>query len=235
MSGPAPDRNGPLTRAASAIYWFVVVEVLWVLLTAPGFVAALFLARDASNLPLYALAAVPVGPATAAALFAWRVFLRERDPSPAHQFGRGLRLGWADALRSWVPALVALVVLGTNVAYAGAAGLAAPVVLLQVVLGVVVLLWAVRMLALASSFSFRWRDAARLGIYTLLNRPLVTLGMVSLLVLVAGLAVVTFDAVPVLLASVLTYFLARNENPVLDDVQRRFVAPSPPTSSSTTP
>ncbi|WP_298456163.1 DUF624 domain-containing protein [uncultured Cellulomonas sp.] len=232
MSRAETDRTGPLARAATVVYWFAAIEVLWALLTAPALVAALFLAPEASNLPLYALALVPVGPATAAALFAWRVFLRERDPSPAAQFWRGLRLGWVDALRSWLPALVALVVLATNIAYAGAAGLAAPVVLVQVLLAALVLLWAVRMLALASTFAFRWRDAARLGFYTLVNRPLVTLGMVSLLVLIGGLTAITFDAVPVLLASVLTFFLARNEAPVLDDVERRFVAPSATTTPS---
>jgi hypothetical protein len=44
-------------------------------------------------------------------------------------------------------------------------------------------------------------------------------------VLAGGIAVVTFDAVVVLLASVLSYLLVRNELPVLAEVRRRFVAP----------
>jgi hypothetical protein len=217
--------NGPLSRGATHVYWFLVIEVLWVLAAAPGLVMALLLERDASNLPLYALAAVPLGPATAAAVFAWRVFARDRDPSPGHQFWRGYRAGWRDALLSWVPALVALTVLGTNLAFGGAVGVAGPLSLLYVLLAVGVLLWGIRMLVLAGTFTFRWRDAARLGVWTLTARPLATLGLLSLLVLTAGIAYLTFDAVAVLLASVLTFFLARNEAPVLADVERRFVSP----------
>jgi hypothetical protein len=218
------EPNGPLSRAATVAYWFLMVEVLLVVTTLPGLVAVLLLERHPSNIPLYALAAVPLGPALAAAVFAWRVFLRERDPSPALQFWRGYRLGWRDALRVWVPALVALALLGTNVAYREAVGLPAALVLVQVLLAAGVLVWAIRTLVLAATFSFRWRDTARLGVYTLTAKPLVTLGMVSLLVLAAGIAVVTFDAVVVLLASVLTYLLVRNEEPVLTLVEERFVA-----------
>jgi uncharacterized membrane protein YesL len=225
MAMSRADPGGPLSRAATVAYWFVALEVLLVLTTAPGLAAVLLLDRDPSNIPLYALAAVPLGPAGAAAVFAWRVFLSERDPSPAGQFWRGYRLGWADALRVWVPALVALTVLGTNIAYRDAAGLSPALAVLQVVVAVVVLLWAIRTVVLTAAFSFRWRDAARLGVHTLVSRPLVTLGLVSLLVLAAGITVVTFDAVVVLLASVLSYLLVRNEEPVLADVRRRFVAP----------
>ena len=228
MTRPARDLGeGPLHRVATVTYWFVAIEVLLVLTTAPGLVAVLFLDRHPSNLPLYALAAVPVGPALAAAVFAWRVFLRERDPSPAQHFWRGYRLNWQDALRSWVPALVVLVILGMNLAYRDAVGVPASFAVLYVVLGVAVLLWAVRMVALTATFSFRWRDAARLGAYTLATRPLVTLGLLSLLVLAAGIAFVTFDAVVVLLASLLTFFVVRNEAPVLADVEARYVAPGP--------
>jgi hypothetical protein len=206
------------------VYWALAIEVLWALTAAPGLVAAMFLERHPSNLPLYAIAALPVGPATAAAVFAWRVFLRERDPSPVHQFGRGLRMAWLDALRSWGLALVVLTVLATNLAYRDAVGVAGPLVVLYVVLGVVTLLWAVRMLVLAATFTFRWRDAARLGLYTLGARPLATLGLLSLLVLAAGIAVVTFDAVTVLLASVLVLLVVRNDAPVIADVEERFVA-----------
>jgi len=224
MSRPAVEAGGPLARAANAVYWALAIEVLWALTAAPGLVAALFLERHPSNLPLYALAALPLGPATAAAVFAWRVFLRERDPSPVHQFGRGLRVSWLDALRSWGLALVVLTVLGTNLAYRDAVGVTGALVALYVVLGVVTLLWALRMLVLAATFTFRWRDAARLGLYTLVTRPLVTLGLLSVLVVAVGIAFLTFDAVTVLLASLLVLLVVRNDAPVIADVEERFVA-----------
>ena len=48
-----------------------------------------------------------------------------------------------------------------------------------------------------------------------------------MLVPVARIAVVTVHAVVVLLASVILFLLLRNETPVIDDVERRFVAPAP--------
>ena len=222
-----PDRQfgqGPLSHVTGVVHWFVVLEVLLVAATAPGLVPALLLAQDAANLPLYALCAVPVGPAVAAALFAWRRFLADRDDSPVRSFLRGYRLNVADALRSWVPVLVLLTVLGTNLAHGEAAGVPAPFRVLYAVLAVVALLWGVRMLAVTSAFAFRWRDAARITLGTLLGGFRWTLGLLSLLVLAAGIAWVTFDAVVVLLASVLTFLLVRNEQPVLAHVRERFVA-----------
>ncbi|WP_459644051.1 glycosyl transferase [Kineococcus sp. NUM-3379] len=216
--------EGPLSHVTGVVHWFVVVELLLVLTTAPGLAAALLLAPEASNLPLYAASALPVGPALAAAVFAWRRFLTERDTSPARHFLRGYRLGAADALRTWVPALAVLTVLAVNVAYRGTIGLAAAFTPGYVVLGALVLLWAVRTTVVAAVFAFRWRDAARISVLTLVARPLPTLGLLSLLVLCTGIAWVTFDAVVVLLASVLTFCLVRNEQPVLAHVRERFVA-----------
>lgn len=225
MSRPAREfGDGPLPRAAGVAYWFLVIEGLLVLTTAPAFVPVLFLAQDPSNLPFYALALIPVGPALAAALYAWRVFLRERDPSPAAHFWKGYRVNLADSLKAWVPALLLLTILATNIAFGGAVGITGMLAAVFVGLGLLILLWSLRMIVITSAYSFRWRDAARVAAFTLTARPMATLGLVSLLVLAAGIALFTFDAVVVLLASVLTYFLARNEAPVLALVKERFVA-----------
>lgn len=213
-------RQGPLGRAATVVYWFVVVEALLLLTAGPGLVASLFLEPGLGSLPLYVLCAAPLGPAVAAAFFAWRVFLRDRDPSPAPHFWRGYRLNALDALRVWVPSVVLLAVLATNAASDVAGGLP-PTVFLG--LAAVLLLWTVRMLGVTSAFAFRWRDAARISAFTLTAQPLRTLGLLSLLVLTGGVIAVTSDAVGVLLASVLTFLAVRNEAPVLDVVRERFV------------
>ncbi|WP_250444618.1 DUF624 domain-containing protein [Actinotalea sp. C106] len=220
--------DGTLSRVAGRVYWFLVIEGMLLLTLSPGLVLAFWLAPDASNLPLFALAAVPVGPALAAAFYAWRRFGEDRESSPRKEFHRGYGLNLADALRAWVPAVVVLLVLAINLTFQGSAGVggsvAGPVALLQVGLAVLVLLWAVRMLSVTSVFSFRWRDAARISLHTVLVRPLSSLALFSYSVLVVGLTVVTFDAVVVLLASVLTFAVVRSEAPVLGYVRERFVA-----------
>ncbi|MCL3859518.1 DUF624 domain-containing protein [Actinotalea sp. K2] len=216
---------GPLPRVANVVMWFLVVEGLLVLTLAPGLALALVLTPDATNLPLFALAALPVGPALAAAFFTWRRFHEERDTSPAQHFARGYRINLGDSLRVWVPAVVVLLVLTMNLASQDATGIGRPVAVLYAVMSVVVLVLALRMLAITATFAFRWRDVARITVLSLGARPLPTLGLLSYVVLVVGLTVVTFDAVVVMLASLLTYGVLRNELSVLGMVRRRFVAP----------
>jgi hypothetical protein len=214
--------HGPLSRVTTVVYWFVVLEALLVATTAPGLVLVLLLERDASNLPLYALGLVPVGPALAAAVFAWRAFERDRDPTPARHFWRGYRLGAADALRAWVPALGVLVVLGVNVAYGAEVGVPQAFSLLYALLAVGVLLWGLTMVTVTAAFSFRWRDAARLVARALVTRGRLTLSLLSLLILATGVVALTSDWVLVLAASTFTFLLVRTCRPLLDDLEERY-------------
>ena len=215
--------TGPLARWSAVVYWFLVVEGMLVLTSAPGLVLLLLLDRDVSNLPLVALACVPFAPSVAAAVFAWRVFARDRDLSPARHFWRGYRLDVLDVLRWWVPTVGVLGIIAVNVTHLGAAGIPP---LLGVVLGAVallVVLWSGHALVLSALFSFRTRDIARLGAYFIAGKPLVTLGFVSILVLTVALAYVS-DWLVVLLAAPLTYFYARTAAPVVAAAEAQFTA-----------
>lgn len=222
---PAEPVPGPLSRWSAAVYWFMVVEAMLVLTSMPAIIAIPLLDRDASNIPLAALAVVPLGPAVSGALFAWRRFDSDRDLSPARHFWRGYRLNALDALRVWVPALLVLTVVGINLANLGATGLPSGVGILNAVIGLAVVLWTVHAVVVVSLFAFRLRDAARIAGYYLLGRPLVTLGVLSLAVLATGVVLFTSDWVLVALGSVFTFLLWRNARPMVADVQRRFVAP----------
>ncbi|NUU15957.1 DUF624 domain-containing protein [Cellulomonas humilata] len=214
---------GALPRWSAVVYWFVVIEAMLVLTAAPGLVLLALLDRDASNLPLLALACVPFGPSVAAAVFAWRVFARDRDLSPARHFWRGYRLDVLDVLRWWVPTLGVLGIIAVNLTHLGAAGL--PPVLGWALGGVALLLvlWSGHALVLSALFSFRTRDVARLGAYFVAGKPLVTLGFVSVLVLTAAVAYLS-DWLVVLLAAPLTYLYARTAAPVVAAAEERFTA-----------
>ncbi|MFC6091842.1 glycosyl transferase [Saccharothrix lopnurensis] len=229
MSGPRQDPAneigaGVLSRVASVVYWFLVVEVLLVLTTAPALVLVVFLAGGGGNAPLIGLCFLPVGPALSAAVFAWRVFLTDRDLSPARHFGRGYRLNWLDVLRWWAPAVAVLTVIGFSLANPGLAGVPGAYGVLLVVVAVGVLVWASNALVLSSALSLRARDTARLASYYLWARPASALGALSLVVAGGGLVALTSDWVPVLLASPLTLLLLRNAEPVLRDATERFTA-----------
>lgn len=216
--------EGPLSRVTNVVYWLLVIGLFLSAALAPSLALSMALVPDVSNLPLYALAAVPVGPALAAAFFAWRRFLAGDEPHPWAHVWRGLRVNAVDALTAWLPGLLALLVLAMNIAHAEAAGIADGLTGVYLALALVAALWSVRMLSIVSAFAFRWRDSARLSFYTLVARPLPTLAIVSYGVLVAGIVYLTFDVVAVLLASMLTLGFTRSEQPVIELVAERFTA-----------
>ncbi|WP_159791891.1 DUF624 domain-containing protein [Puerhibacterium puerhi] len=222
---PGDFGHGPLGRLTGAVYWFVVVAVLLLVAALPTAVLLLLLDRSPGNAPFLVLAAVPLGPALSAALYAVRDRSRSESLTPARSFWKGYRLNGLDVLRVWVPALLVLGIEGWVLANAGAAGLTPAYVVVLAVLAVVVLLWALHAVAIASFFSFRARDVARLAAYYVLRLPLVTIGLLSLLIFAAGVTWVASDVGLVALGSVWVWLWYRNDRPMLDDVRRRFTTP----------
>jgi hypothetical protein len=223
----APRRefgDGPLSRITGGLYWLVVVTALLALTALPTVVVVFLLEPSASNLPVVALAAVPLGPALSAALYATRARARSDDLAPARSFWHGYRINWADVLRLWVPALVALGVIGYVLANTGVAGLGAVYVVVLVAIALAVAVWALHATAIASFFSFRTRDVARLALYFLGRRWGVSLGVVSLVVVAFGIVWFTSDVVLALLGGVWVWFWYRNDQPMVDDVRVRFTA-----------
>jgi hypothetical protein len=218
--------EGVLGRATAVVYWYLIVEVLLVVAVLPGALGSLFLERTPANAPLFALCLVPVGPAVSAALFALRDRTKAEGLTPAVSFWRGYRLNWADALKVWVPGLVAGVVILLGLANVGAPGVPGWFAGALVAVGVGLLLWLVNALMIVSFFGFRTRDAARLAAHFLGARPLVTLGSLSLLVLAAGIVVLTTEALFGLLAAVWLGLVLRNARPLLADVEERFTGGS---------
>ena len=213
---------GPLSRGAAVILWVLVISALTALTGGLLLVLVPFLRADAANAWLAALLAVPVGPALAAAMFAWRRFLEERDLAPARHFWRGYRLNALDVLRWWVPTLAALAVIAFSLAHLDASGVPSGYGIVLVVVAVGLALWAVTALALSSHLSLRTRDLARLATYYLAAKPLVTLGVLSLVVLAVGIVLFTSDWVLVLLAGPLAFAVVTTTEPVVSDATARF-------------
>jgi len=214
--------SGILSRVAAVVYWFLVLELSVVLASSPGLLALPFLARDAGNAPLFGLCFVPVAPAVSAAVFAWRVFLTDRDLSPARHFLRGYRLNCLDVLRWWVPTVAFLSMLGFTLANLHLAGVPNGYGLLLILVAVGVLTWSAHALVLSSTLVLRTRDIARLAVYYLAARPAVTVGVLALTVTAGGLVVLVSDWALLLLASPFTLALTSNATSMVRDATERF-------------
>jgi len=217
------DDRGTLERVTQALYWFVVIDVLLVVTSAPTVVTWMLLARDASNIPLYTASLLFILPAVAAAFWAWRAWTEDPDPVPLARFLRGYRLNLVDSLKIGVPGLVVLTVLATNITYGEVAGTSALNIAFLLIAAMVAAVM-MRSLSLASALSFRFVDILRLSVFTLLTMPLRTLALLSIGVLVAGISLFVGDYAFLFLASVLTFIVCRSEQPVIARIREQFVA-----------
>lgn len=222
-SSPDP-RQGAFWRATTVVYWYVVVECCFLLAAAPGLAGILLLERHPSNIPLYALCLVPLGPAFSAAVstMAARASADEANVWPRYwrAYVRNLR----DVLWVWIPALALATVLGTTIAFGTAAGVDLFFGGAAIVLLVALALWSSHALVIASFFRFRARDTARLALYYLAAKPLVTLGAASYLVLATALVTFGSDWMLALAAVVFAVFAGANARPMIADVTARFTA-----------
>ncbi len=217
--------EGPLARVAALVYTLLAVELLFLLTTVPGLAVLVLLDRDASNVPLAAACALPLGPAFSAALYA--VHHRRRDLTdlhPAAAFWRGYRLNALAVLRIWVPLLAVLTIVGVNLTHFSAAGVPGWWAVLLAIVAVAAALWALDALVIVSLFDFRTADVARLTTYFLVRNPLVALGNAGLLVAATGVIVLSSEAVLALLAAPLAAAFLVTCRPMITEIRREFTA-----------
>ncbi len=217
--------DGPLSRWAGTIYWFAAVGMCLAVTLAPSAAVVLFLDRHVSNIPLYALAAAPVGPALAAGLFAWRARERDPYPVPTRHFWRGYAMNAREVLAVWVPAVALIGVLAFNAAHLDAVAVPPGTRWVIIAFAVLAMLWAANLLVITASFSFRWRDSLRLAVYFLAAQPLVTLGTLSVLVLGFGLVYFVSDWALLLAGPFLSFLHHRAAAAMVRDLETTFTHP----------
>ena len=224
MSAPSTAfGDGPLSRAAALVHTLVTVEALLLAAASPGLAVLFLLGPDPSNLPLAAVAVLPLGPALSAAVYA--LHHRDRDLTdlhPARAYARGWRLNALPVLRLWAPLLAWLTVIAFTLTHFSTTGLPGWWAVLLAAIGLCSLLWGAHALVLTSLFTFRTRDTARLAAYFLLRHGGATLAAASLLVLTAALTALLTEALPALLAAPLLLSLLYGSRRVIAETQEDF-------------
>ena len=215
--------QGPLGRVAALIYTLLAVELLLLLTAAPGLVPLVLLDRDASNVPLIAACALPLGPALSAAVYA----LHHRrldltDLHPASAFWRGYRLNALGVLKLWVPFLALLTLVAVNLTHLGAAGIPTWWAVLLGIIAALTALWATNALVITSLFAFRARDVARLAVYFLIRRGGVTLANLCILVVAVALTALTSELITLMVGVLFVAALLQSCRPMIDQVRREF-------------
>jgi hypothetical protein len=216
--------DGILSRIAGRVYWYATVGLLVALGCVPSLALLLALDRSPGNVLIVPLCLAPALPFLSAGLFTIRARAGADEPAPARTFLRGLRLNTRDVLLLTVPALVVLGIVATSVVHREAAGIGTVYVVVLLLVALLLVLWSLQALVIASVFRFRVRDVARLALHYLTRRPGATVGLLALVVVAGGLVAVAGEVGLVVVGVVWLWFLLRVDAPVLADVTDRFVA-----------
>jgi hypothetical protein len=214
---------GPLARSAALVYTLLVVQLCTLVTAAPTVVVPVLLARDATNVPLLALTAAPLGPALSAAVYALSHRSHDlTDLSPARTFWRGYRLNAKAVLKLWLPWLAWATVAGVSLADPDGSGVPPWWRAALVTLAAGSLLWQANALVITSLYEFRARDTARLAAWFLVRTPRVTLGTAGLALTAGALVVWQSEAVLALVAVVFVAALLSVSGPMRAVIEERF-------------
>ncbi|MDP9794871.1 putative small integral membrane protein [Catenuloplanes nepalensis] len=232
VRSPAPILDSALARAAALVHRLLAVGAWTLVACSPTVAAGLALGGDVTNVPLLGVAALPVGPAVAAALSALAAHRPDlADLHPAADFRRGYRLVFGRAVRLWAPFLALLTIVAINLTHLDVAGVPGWWAVPLALIGVTACLWvavALTLVALspgpvpadaaepvpadaaepvpagaAEPASVIARRAARL----LMARPGVTLAVAWLLVVAAGVTLAWSEAALLIAAPLLLFAL----------------------------
>lgn len=226
MTPPRRPR-GLFIDLTEGVYWFLALDVLLVLASAPTLVLWTVMSPGPMSSLLFVLGAFPLLPALAAGLYACRAWREERELTPARHVLKGYRLNAADSLKVGMPVLLVLALLAFNLTSAGAAANRLLTIVLLIASAASLLVLA-RVLSIVSTFSFRVRDVFRLAAFTLLVKPLATLALLSLGVLVLGIVLLVGEFLLLFTASLLVFALWASERPVVQLLTEQFVSPAVP-------
>lgn len=220
-----------LWRGARDLYdqfaYFMMLSFAWVLAALPMFVGYTLLVISPLLLPVAIFTAFLVPPATVT-LFALtdprRIVDRPDLREIGHIFADSVRRSWAVAA-STIPLLVILL---WNASYfGGTTSFMAAMVPLWLVMFVFLFVLTLYMFSLAGLMESGLRNAFRGGMYVLVSRPFVSLG-ISLFVLVIG-TVFTFTVLPMVTVGP-PLFAAIVNRMVLTELQVPVIDPNQPTS-----
>jgi len=220
--GVQTRRRGAFWNATEIIQRVLVLHVLVLVACAPTVIGLPFLPPDISNIPLFALLLLPVGPAVSAAVFAWQQLSRSQENSISHYFFRGYRLNWRDGLVMWGIGLVFLSILASNIAHANAVAGGSFLLAVWLVLAALISFLTLNALVISALFSFRWRDVARLSAFQLGSSWRTTVGFIAILIMVVGLMILAGEWLIFFIAGPVTWFIWMQARPMIHKVQEGF-------------
>lgn len=222
---PNSEANGT-TRASfsDGLWWFVMVQAGLLVTLIPTGVVFMALERSVAAVALFAVAALPVGPALQAGMYALRRPNTALHQHPWSRYWEGWRSGWRQSLAMWAPVVVLLAIVQAGSLTMAADAVARPLVTVGLILGGVSSVIAVSALTVIATYSFRTRDVPRVALFAMGSKPFSTVGVVGVVAVVVALVALGFEAVLVLLMVLICYSLLVISRPMQKLIGAKLVA-----------
>ena len=177
----------PRNTFSNGLWWFVMVQAGLLVTLLPTGVVFAAVEPTVATVALYGVAALPVGPALQAGMFALRRPEASIRQHPWSRYWEGWRLGWRQSLVVWAPVVVLVGVVQAASAVMDADAIARPLVIVGLILGGVAGVIAVGTLSVIATFSFRTRDVPRVALFAMGSKPFSTAGLIGVVFVVVAL------------------------------------------------
>lgn len=214
----------PRNSFGNVVWWFVMVQAGLLVTLMPTGVVFATVEREVSTVVLYVIAALPVGPALQAALYA----LRRPDASlhqhPWSRYWEGWRLGWRQSLVVWAPLVVLLGGLQVATGLMDPDAVARPLVIVGLILAGAAGVIAVGTLTAIAAFSFRTRDVPRVALFGMGSKPFGTVGLIGVVFIAVALVALGLEAVLLLVMVLICHALLVITAPMRDVIRTKLVA-----------
>ena len=222
---PNSEAEGtPRASFSDGLWWFVMVQAGLLVTLMPTGVVFMAVERSVATVALFAVAALPVGPALQAGMYALRRPDTALRQHPWSRYWEGWRLGWRQSLVMWAPVVVLLAVVQAGSLVMPADAVARPLITVGLILGGVAGVIAVSTLAIIATYSFRTRDVPRVALFAMGSKPFSTVGLMGVVAVVVALVALGLEAILVLLMVLICHALLVISRPMHKLIWAKLVA-----------
>lgn len=220
--------DGILYTFTNYVYYFMVTNFYFAAANVLFLFFFMTLIQSLSNSLLYYLALIPAGPAISALFYSMDKLVRTKELSPAHDFLYGYKSNLKETLFIWLSIVTVMFILIIDVQYLRQSDSLVNSVFSAVIF-VFLSIWIVlslNVMIINSRFSFRKRDLFKISAFYIVKNWKTTLANVGLLLAAAILLSLTTDFLLLFVFSLLAYFIMKQSQPMIKDIEMNFVQPA---------
>ncbi|WP_459831999.1 YesL family protein [Clostridium carnis] len=203
------------------IFWFFLLNLFFMILNFPlvAFILFVGISNAITYLPLFLLCLIPVAPALTALLYCTGKLIRNKSLNIFKDFFRGLKINFKQSLILWIPELILIFVLHSNIKFFSTSQYSIITTCIFSILLIVLLCVTPYIFLLISRFSMKSLDIVRAAFILAFTRPILTVCNV----LILGFVLIVFEIIPgttaLFISSILAFLLSFSNKALLNELE----------------